>query len=186
MLRLLLASWGLLGIFFLVGRALWRLSVIALDGILNYPLPGWQWAVLIAWIVINAYSEGYKGFQKKFSPRTVARAWYLADNPTVLRVILGPFFTMGFFDANRKTKITAYIVVILVTLLVMFVSGLSQPWRGIIDAGVVAGLGWGLISILVIFAKTCLSGYEDLDPCMPEAMGTPNQNDDDLTSASKR
>lgn len=185
MLRLLLAGWGLLGIFILVGRALWRLSVIAMDGILNHPLAYWQWALLIAWIVINAYSEGYKGFQKKFSPRTVARAWYLADNPTPLRVILGPFFTMGFFDANRKTKITAYIVVLLVTLLVMIVSGLPQPWRGIIDAGVVAGLGWGLISILIIFAKSCVSGYVDLDPCMPTAPAQVTQNED-LTNSSNR
>ena len=184
-MRILLASWGLLGIFVLVGRALWRLSLIAIDGIMNHPIAHWQWAVLFAWIVINAYSEGYKGFQKKFSPRTVARAWYLADNPTPLRVILGPFFTMGFFDANRKTKITAYVVVLLVTLLVMIVSSLSQPWRGIIDAGVVAGLLWGLASILIIFLKTLTSGYQDLDPCMPKPR-TPSDvaQEDDLTSSS--
>lgn len=182
-MRLLLASWGLLGIFFLVGRALWRLSLIALDGISNYPMAHWQWAVLIAWVLINAYAEGYKGFQKKFSPRTVARAWYLADNPTPLRVILGPFFTMGFFDANRKTKLTAYIVVILVTLLVMVVSTIPQPWRGIIDAGVVAGLLWGLVSILVIFIRTLTAGYQTLDPCMPSPV-TDSTQKEDLTNLS--
>lgn len=182
-MRLLLASWGLLGIFFLVGRALWRLSLIAIDGVSNYPMAHWQWAILFAWILINAYAEGYKGFQKKFSPRTVARSWYLADNPTPLRVLFGPFFTMGFFDANRKTKLTAYIVVILVTLLVIVVSGLSQPWRGIIDAGVVAGLLWGLASILVIFIRTLFTGYEDLDPCMPDPVSDGNQKED-LTNRS--
>lgn len=166
-MKFILASWGLLGIFFLVGRALWRLTEIAIDAVMNYPLTYFQWGILGLWIVINAYAEGYKGFQKKFSPRTVARAWYLADNPTFLRVLLGPFFTMGFFDANRKTKITAYVVVILVSLLVVVVSGLPQPWRGIIDAGVVAGLIWGLLSVLVIFIRTCTSGYHHLDPCMP-------------------
>ena len=181
-MRFLLASWGLLGIFFLVGRALWRLTEIAIDAITNYPLTHLQWGILILWILINAYAEGNKGFQKKFSPRTVARAWYLADNPTVVRVLFGPFFTMGFFDANRKTKITAFIVVMLVSVLVIVVSGLPQPWRGIIDAGVVAGLIWGLLSILVIFVQTLTSGYAHLDPCMPEA----NQSDEekDLTSPS--
>ena len=154
MQRFLIVLWGLLGIFALVGRALWRLSEIALDGILNYPLQTWQWSVLIVWIIVNAYSEGYKGFQKKFSPRTVARAWHLADNPTFIRVLLAPLYTMGFFHADRKTKITAYVVVLLVTVLVIVVSALPQPWRGIIDAGVVIGLGWGLLSILFIFAKT--------------------------------
>jgi hypothetical protein len=29
------------------------------------------------------------------------------------------------------------------------VSFVSQPWRGIIDAGVVLGLGWGIISLII-------------------------------------
>ena len=168
-MRIFIASWGLLGIFLLVGRAIWRLSEIALEGIFNAdsPMASYHWLVLGVWVVLSAYSEGYKGFQKKFSPRTVARAWYLADHPTPMRILFAPFFTMGFFYANRKTKITAYVMVILITGLVLLMHQVPHPWRGIIDGGVVVGLLWGLLSILLIFVRSISAGHQHLDPCLP-------------------
>ena len=32
--------------------------------------------------------------------------------------------------------------------LIILVRFLSQPWRGIVDAGIVAGLSWGFIALL--------------------------------------
>ena len=46
----------------------WQARQQTLAGIVNYPLTEWQWGLLVVWIIINAYSEGYRGFQKKFSP----------------------------------------------------------------------------------------------------------------------
>ena len=183
-MRILIASWGLLGVFFIIGRAFWRLSEIAIEGIFGGepPMTLLHWTVLTIWVILSAYSEGYRGFQKKFSPRTVARAWYLADNPTIVRLLFAPFFTMGFFDANRKTKITAYVMVFLIVSLVMVVSQIPQPWRGIVDGGVVIGLGWGLLSILLIFIRTMSTGHHDLDPCMPSPATQSSAEEDALTN----
>ena len=32
--------------------------------------------------------------------------------------------------------------------LIVLIRKLDQPWRGIVDAGVVVGLGWGLVATL--------------------------------------
>ena len=170
MKRWLIALWALGGIFVLIGRALWRLSTIAYDGIVNYEVNTLHWVALVVWVVVSAYSEGYRGFHLKFSPRTVARCWYLADNPKWSHVLLGPLFAMGFFHANRKTMLTAYIMVCLIVLAVMLMQMLPQPWRGVIDAGVVVGLGLGLLSVLWYFLRAA-SGQEDgLDPCLPKSV----------------
>ena len=73
----------------------WRLTPIAIEPIQANQLGTFHWFVMIAWILINAYAEGYRGFHKRYSPRTVARAFYLVDNPTPLRVIFAPLFCMG-------------------------------------------------------------------------------------------
>ena len=57
---------------------------------------------------------------------------------------------MGFFHANRKTKLIAYILttgIICMVLIVTYV--FRDPWRGIVDFGVVLGLLWGLVSFWI-------------------------------------
>jgi hypothetical protein len=39
-------------------------------------------------------------------------------------------------------------------VLILLVRRLGQPWRGVIDAGIVLGLGWGFVSILARALKT--------------------------------
>ena len=128
---------------------------------------------MIAWSLFNAYAEGYRGFHLRFSPRTVARAFYLVENPTPLRVILAPAFCMGLFGATRKVLITSWIVVIMVVLLVMLIRVLDQPWRGIIDAGVVVGLFGGLLSLLWIFLARLGGRPLDFDPAIPDTIPSP-------------
>ena len=43
---------------------------------------------------------------------------------------------------------------------------LSQPWRGIIDIGVVVGLLWGVVALL-IFTVQAFAGRLDASPMMP-------------------
>lgn len=142
------ALWGFAGVALLLGYAIVRLTPLALEA-LRSPLTGLHWAALAVFVLFMAYSEGYRGFQKAFSPRVAARARYLRAHPTVLRVLLAPLFCMAYFDAPRRRRIASYALTIGVILLVILVQQLNQPWRGIVDAGVVIGLGWGLLATLL-------------------------------------
>jgi len=42
---------------------------------------------------------------------------------------------------------------IMIIMLIILVHQLEQPWRGIVDAGVVIGLGWGLVSMLYFIVQ---------------------------------
>ena len=139
--------WGVAGVCALLGCAIYRLYPRAMEAI-DSGLSGMQWAVLVIWTIFMVVAEGYRGFQKKFSPRTAARVRYLRDKPDLLRTVLAPFFCMGYFHANKKTKIIAISLTLGIILLVVLVSFCPQPWRGIIDFGVVLGLTYGIISFL--------------------------------------
>jgi len=158
--------WAILGVSALLVRAILPLSARALEA-LEMELSTMQWIILIVFALFMMMAEGYRGFQKKFSPRTAARIRYLRQNPTGLRVALAPFFAMGFFDANRKTRLTAWILTLGIIALVILVSLCPQPWRGIIDFGVVLGLSWGLVSFWIYTGKALTSEEYDHSPQMP-------------------
>lgn len=147
-MRIIGALWGLLGVTALIGSAIYRLTPRAVEA-LEMGLTLWQWIALVGFALFMLVAEGYRGFQKKFSPRTAARVKFLNDHPTPLRVVLAPFFCMGYFHANRKTQLTAIILTLGIILLVVLVHYCPQPWRGIIDFGVVLGLTWGIISFWI-------------------------------------
>jgi len=160
------ALWGLVGVSLLLGSAIYRLSVWAIDAF-SHALTPIQWVGLVGFGLFMLVGEGYRGFQQNFSPRVAARARYLAGKPTLLRVILAPLFVMGFFGATRRRKITTWSLTAGIVLLVVGVRFLEQPWRGIIDLGVVLGLAWGLISLLAFaflaFTRPDFSYPADLD-----------------------
>ena len=149
----LIATWGVVCVLALVGQALWRLTPLALEPWRDGSLTPLQQALYLGWVAVMAYSEGYRGFQKKFSPRVVARAFYLGRHPTPLRVLLALPFCMSFFHSTRRQKIVRYTFVTLIALLVVAVRRLPQPWRGIVDGGVVVGLAWGAVAILVFYVR---------------------------------
>ncbi|MGF1483219.1 MAG: hypothetical protein ACFBZ8_02515 [Opitutales bacterium] len=162
------AVWGVLGVFALIGSASWRLSLKALEAFNgDYTLLWYHWVFLVPWLIFMGMSEGYRGFQQAFSPRVVARAKYLVSHPSPARVLLAPLFCMGFFHATRKRRIVAYCLTTGIILLVLIVSQLPQPWRGLVDAGVVLGLVWGLAAMLV-FAFKALIGPFDVSPETPD------------------
>jgi hypothetical protein len=157
---IIIASWGIVGVVALVGQALVRLAPMALEVLRDGELGTFHWAVLVAWVATNAYAEGIVGFHQKFSPRTVDRSLYLGRNPTWLRVVLAPLFCMGFFEASRRTKIVAWSLAGVIVLLVSMVRRLAQPWRGIIDAGVVVGLSVGIVSLVGLFLHAVVTKRE--------------------------
>ena len=57
---------------------------------------------------------------------------------------------MGYFHSNKKTKIVSICLTVGIFLLVMLVRLIKDDtWRGIIDFGVVLGLTWGVVSLLM-------------------------------------
>jgi hypothetical protein len=157
-MRLIAPLWGLAGVFFLLGFAVYRLTPKAIEAI-GMGLSTWQWMVLTLWTLFMGVAEGYRGFQKRFSPRTAARARYLRDQPSPARTILAPFFCMGYFHASRRVQITSISLTVAIIAIIIVVSFCSQPWRGIIDFGVVVGLTWGLVS-LAGFTWKALAGTD--------------------------
>ncbi|MDF1751400.1 MAG: hypothetical protein P1U89_01370 [Verrucomicrobiales bacterium] len=147
-MRILGPLWGTIGVCALLSCAIYRLYPRGMEAI-NGGLTTLQWVILVLWVLFMLVAEGYRGFQKKFSPRTAARVKYLRDKPDILRTIFAPFFCMGYFHANKKTKIIATCLTLGIILLVVLVSFCPQPWRGIIDVGVVLGLTYGMISFLI-------------------------------------
>ncbi len=162
------ALWGLLGVLSLLGCAIYRLAPRALEA-LNMELTTLHWIVLVVWVLFMLVAEGYRGFQKKFSPRTAARIKHVRDHPKVLHVILAPLFCMGYFHAQRKTRIIAFALTFGIVLLVIMVKFAPQPWRGIIDAGVVLGLTYGVISLLILTARALFSADFPHSPEVPES-----------------
>jgi len=146
------ALWGGLGVSLLLGFAIWRLAPLAWTAV-HMDLSVFQWIALVIWVLFMVMAEGYRGFQKAFSPRVAARCRYLRDHPTVLRVLTAPIFAMAFYAAPRRRRIAAFALTTGVILLVLLVHQLEQPWRGIIDAGVVLGLAWGLVSLAIFWVQ---------------------------------
>lgn len=170
--ELIIAAWGIAGVVAIVGRALIGLTPIALEPIRAGELGMVHWIVLVLWVVTNAYAEGVVGFHRKFSPRTVDRALYLGRHPSILRVLLAPVFCMGFFHAGRRTRIVSWGLFAAIALLVITIRYVAQPWRGIIDAGVVVGLGLGLLSLCYWFVHALLTQREPTLHDVPESIGS--------------
>lgn len=162
------SAWGALGVFALLGTATGRLAPRALEAV-RMELTPLHWIILVLWVLFMAYAEGYKGFQKKFSPRTAARVHHLSTRPRLLHTLLAPLFCMGYFHATKRTKIVAYALTTGIILLVILVRMAPQPWRGIIDAGVVIGLSWGMISLAIYILRAFAKSRPDASPEVPHA-----------------
>ncbi len=139
----------------LLSFAIVRLAPIAFE-LNSIPLSGLHWFALISFVLYMAYAEGYKGFHKSFAPRVVVRAKYLSQNPRLLHVLLAPLFCMGYIYATRRQMLLSIGLTTMIICLVIGVRMLPQPWRGIIDAGVVVGLFMGVLSIIYFTVQSRL------------------------------
>lgn len=166
----LAAAWGVLGVVALLAQALARLGPRALEA-LRMELGLVHWIVLAAWVAFMAHAEGWRGFHLRFSPRVVARAQTLAHGGNVLHGLLAPAYCMSLLHASRRGLIVAWCVVVGIFGLVAVVSTFTQPWRGIVDAGVVVGLGIGLASILWHAARAMTGTVPPVGPDLPAARG---------------
>jgi len=161
-------TWGLGGIVILIGRAVYRMSFVALEATEMLPWTAPQWVFAVLWLFFMSYTEGYRGFQKRFAPRVVARARHLADHPRWHHLLLAPAFCIGFFHGTRRLIITSWALTIGIVGIVLVVREVAQPWRGIVDLGVVVGLTWGTLAMVGHFIALLRHGSIDIDPQLPE------------------
>jgi len=166
-MKLIAAIWGALGVTLLVGKSCQSLFFRAEEALLS-GLSTYQWVILVIYALFMLYFEGYKGFQKKFSPRTAARVHYLYLNPRPLHVLLAPFFCMGYFHAKRKVRIAAIAISLLILGVIFLMEFCPQPWRGIIDVGVILGLSYGLLSFGCFLVKVFTTKDHGISPEVPE------------------
>jgi hypothetical protein len=155
--------WAVASVLLVLGQAVFRLGRIALDAFTHYQLSAVQWAVALAWLAFMLHSEGYRGFHQAFSPRVVARALHLGRRPRAWLVLLAPLYCMSLVHASRKRQITSWIVLSMIVGLVIGVRQMPQPYRGIIDLGVIAGLAFGMGSVIYHLVR----GVRGLAPPVP-------------------
>jgi hypothetical protein len=167
--RWAIVIWGVGGVLALLAQALVKLTPFALEPLVAGRLYFGQAALYAGWVVTNAYMEGYRGFQKRFTPRVVTRAFHLATRPrpSVVHVVLAPFFVMSLLHASRRGLTAAWLLVLGLTAIVAVVRHLPQPWRGIVDGGVVVGLTWGAVSLIVHVVVTARAGNTAPPPDLP-------------------
>lgn len=167
MIGILGALWGLAGVSLLLGSAVYRLTLVSAEAF-SHELEWYHWMALVLNVLFMAYSEGYRGFQQGFSPRVAARARYLKDHPRISHALLAPLFCMGYFHATGKRKVVSIALTVGIVILIVMVRLLPQPWRGIVDVGVVFGLTWGLISLFVFIPGAFGSGRFPYSPEVPD------------------
>jgi len=144
--RELAAIWGVLGVTAIFAQAMIRLAPLAYEGVIGEPqlVPG---AIAAVWSAVMAWLEGYRGFQKRWVPLALERAFGI-DTGSKVEIALAPFKTLGVWRAEPRVRRRAWAMVIGITALVLAVRQLPQPWRGVIDSGVVVGLAWGTAALL--------------------------------------
>lgn len=159
------ALWGITGVLALLGNAIYRLTPQAL-ALTERALDPIEWITLVGWLAFNAYSEGYRAFHRNFSPRVVARARTLTGQRAWL-IALAPVYCMGLVHATRRRLIVSWSITIGIVGIVILVRRLDQPWRGIVDAGVVVGLAWGVASIVYYVARSVRGHAIPVAPDLP-------------------
>lgn len=157
-LRTLGFYWGVLGVVAIIASAIYRISP-RITELGQFSLHAGHWLALLLWTVYMIHAEGYRGFHCNFAPRVVLRAQALqGDSARPLAFLLAPLYCMGFIYATPRRTLISVLVTSAIIALVIGVSLLPQPWRGIIDTGVVAGLGVGIISI-GYYLQAALKGH---------------------------
>ncbi len=143
-----IAAWAIAGVALLLLQALYRLTPRALEPLREGTLSGFHLVLYVGFVLFSLYAEGYRGFQKAFVPRTVARAFHLSQNPSPLRALFAPVYAMALVHAKPRRLMVSWILLVTITLCVIFLRYVPPVYRSIIDAGVVSGLSWGLLSLL--------------------------------------
>jgi len=161
-------AWGVGGFVLMLLLGIARLGVVALDS-LAWTWHAGHWTAFVINVLFMAWCEGYRGFQCSYSPRFAARAHHLLHHATLAQAWLAPLVCMGFIDAPRRRVIGAWLLTVAIVAVVLIYRALPQPWRGILDAGVVVGLLWGAAATLY-WVRRYFSVTPDVDAEMSPAL----------------
>ena len=167
LLGVVAACWATVGLGALLLYAIVRLSIVVADG----AMATWDWrhwAVAAANAVFMAWSEGYRGFQLRFSPRSAARVKWLLYHAATVSTVLAPLFAMGYFNATRRRMVGVYGLTAFVVGAIIVVHALPQPWRAVLDVGVIVGLAWGVASFLWSLKRTFATAGFPVSPELAE------------------
>ncbi|MBX3232608.1 MAG: hypothetical protein KIT84_16655 [Labilithrix sp.] len=146
------ASWGVLGVLLVLGESVARLTRVAVARIAEGLAPH-EWAALAAAMVVMGYVEGYRTFARSFGPSVVARAFALGRAPAPLHVLCAPLYAMSLVGDTRARVARSWAVVAGVVAAVLVVRRLPPTWRSIVDASVALSLTWGIVVIVVLWAR---------------------------------
>lgn len=149
----LIATFGVACVLALLAQALYRLTPLALEPWRDGGMSTLQKVLYVGFALFNAYAEGWRGFHKRFSPRVVARAFHLGRTRRPLHVLLALPYCMSLFHSTRRQKIVSWVFLVVLVGVIVLVRQLPQPWRGIIDGGVVVGLLLGALSIVYFWLR---------------------------------
>ncbi len=109
-----------------------------------------NWIVLALYLLVMIVGKGYFALHRGFVPRVISRSELLIEQGSAFDRLLAPLYCMGFFKAPKKRMIISYTMLIFIISFIVSASKISQPWRGIIDMGVVVGLSLGILSLLFL------------------------------------
>jgi hypothetical protein len=157
---------GVGGVLLLLGYAVFRLTPSAIAAF-SHPFQWYHWAILIVNTAFVLYFKAFGGFQRGLSPRIAARARYLRHHPTWLSILAAPLYCMGYFHIIKRKQIVTIMMTIGMVALIILVRLLDQPWRGIIDAGIALGLGWGFVTILGYGVQALMMDEFAFSPQLP-------------------
>lgn len=162
------AVWGVFGTVAVLAEAIFRLTNVALTTLNPSNMGPAEAAFFVAWMTFILYVEGYRAFQKRFSPRVVARAFYLADHPRPLHVALAPLYCMALLHATRRRLIGSWILVAGIVAIIILVRHLPPMYRAIVDGGVACALTWGTVVMVVCFFQRLRGAEIAVPPDVPE------------------
>lgn len=149
------AVWGIAGVVLLLFNGVRRVLPIALEPLYDLKsLTWWHLAFYGLSVVFNTYMEGYRGFHLRVAPRVVSRAHQLSAKSRPIDVVLAPLYCSSFYGAPKRDLIARYILFFSIVGIIVAMHYVPQPWRGIVDAGVVVGLSIGCASIAWTYVRS--------------------------------
>lgn len=140
--------WGLAGLTALLVRAVATIAPEAAEALASASGAP-EWLLIATTTTAMIWFEGYRGFQRGLVPRLLERARAIAVGGSRTDQALAPLVALDLVRATRSRMARRWALVGGLTLLIIGTRAMNEPWRGALLCGVLAGLSWGLLTLLV-------------------------------------